>query len=341
MKHSVQELSKQINWLFHFINAHDALTGRLMDVTTYRDFFDYLSGLHTSSGKDITEYIDAASTRSLLGDAVYRLKGNVEPKTACSLFATTIDATYIYSSVDTATQKQYCRLFNKIAEFKPTATAQSIDRFESELFDILRSYTSNSNGLLDIEYARPVKGLNGDPKCRLVWLTSFDNGDIEGDAWLPQVAWQNRADMVRDALGLSHYGSNGVVPPVGPKPHLLATLVIPREALPKSATVKRPTPLDGVGRRFKASFGDLRRKSTSWGRTVDLSKICGPRPHRGGREVVIENFRPNLPIRFTVLGVTKLPRADWEPNRDTEFLASLKRDRQVDQIAARVQELIK
>jgi hypothetical protein len=189
---------------------------------------------------------------------------------------------------------------------------------------------------LEIELDKPIKGHVGVPKNRPNWFTSFLDGDFEADTWGPSIPKAQRSDKTRDILGLSHFGSNTSS---GVARKLLATLTIPISTIPTSATPKRPTPLDGDGRRFRAAFGDLRKKPYSWGRTVDLEKLSGPRPHRGGRELVIENFRPTGPVKFTILGVTRLPRNDWEPVNDDKFYKSMIRQRNDANISRRLKAL--
>lgn len=135
------------------------------------------------------------------------------------------------------------------------------------------------------------------------------------------------ADMARDLLGLAFFDNTRLG-------SLVALGAISFDykdfnSLPQPK-VTRPTVVDMVDeKRFKGAFGTMRSKSDGWGRAVDLSKIGAERPHRGGRELVLQAQKISN-VRVTFLGYLRLPRNDTyhgNDDLDMQFLNDCLRGR--------------
>lgn len=113
------------------------------------------------------------------------------------------------------------------------------------------------------------------------------------------------ADRARDILGLAPFDNTYRRSVVA-----FGAMAFDIEDLEGAPRFARPSVADMVdSKRFKGVFGELSGKTDVWGRAVDLAKIGQARPHRGGREVVVEASRPRS-LHVAFLGYVRLPRGD-------------------------------
>lgn len=326
---------------FAAANLCDAIATKTLPENLFKDFAVDWHGEFASdpfATKPVELFASTATKVDSSGLRRYSLGGPKLPSMNWDYLATTVNASYLARGFSSGSQVRYDTLLGLIADFGSAATNARRDSIENDIIDYIKSASSDKNGLLAVDFGSGIKGPNPNS---LIWFTSYDEGGHEEDkCWLRKRDWNLRADKTRDILGLDHFGSNS--DPTNPKQRtLLATLVLPKAHIPSAQTFVRPSPLDEVGRRFKSSFGDLRKSANLCGRTVNLERFVGPRPHRGGREVVTKNFAPIGEIYFTILGSTRLPRNDWIPANDHEFSKSVLRKRKDSAFCRRLEEMVK
>lgn len=326
---------------FTAVNLCDAVATKTLPKSVFKDFSadwhdEFVSDLFAT--KPIDVFAPTVTKVDTSGDRSYSLLGPKLPRLGWGHIATTVDASYLASGFSSASQLRYASLLGLISDFGSATNDALRDTIVAEIIEYLKLASSDKNGLLAVDFHSGIKGPNPNS---LIWFTSYDeSGQEEVGCWLPKRDWSARADKTRDILGLDHFGSN--YDPANPKkPCLLATIVLPMAHVPASQEFFRPTPLDEVGRRFKSSFGDLRKSAGPYGRTVNLDRFVGPRPHRGGREVITKNFAPTGEIFFTILGETHLPRSDWVPINDSEFSTSILRKRKESGFCSRLEKMAK
>ena len=336
----IDEVFCSFSGQFHGINLHDAVGSDILDTDTNRKFFErWIEATENGHGSDEPlDYLDTATSTNVGGVQIFHQKSKIYPDLNCTQLATTFNAVYLDALLSNPSRLKLAPLINKLSLFDPLMSDRELDDYEQEIFDLInRSPHSDSDGLIEVDLVNPIKG--GAPtriEKRLIWFTSHDDGYNEAAPWGYGTGACKRADLMRDVLGLVHFGSDGSIPRGGRYPHLLATMIVPVSSIPTHVKMTRPTPLDGVGQRYKSNFGDLRKKPQGWGRTADLNKFTEPRPHRGGRECITENFIPTGPVKFAVLGFTRVPRGDWTPENNNQFLSCLLRKRDKMEIATRL-----
>lgn len=255
----------------------------------------------------------------------------VRPTILPDFLATNFEAKYAVTTLRLQSDYRLKSLATAITEFDRIAIGgnrHKLAQKERRIHQIIESISGGSaNGLCNLDIRTALLGSSK----HFGWWTSYDDGDEERGCWPHQPAWQLRGDATRDILGLVHYGSSTHSATPGWKPTLLATYVVPSTAIGASTRYGRPNAFDALGgTRFKARFGNARGPTSQWGRTVNLAKLYGTRPHRGGREIVIENSTPIVSVRFTVSGSVWVPRADFRGVRDAEFEAIVRGKRTKD-----------
>lgn len=208
---------------------------------------------------------------------------------------------------------------------------------QNELFAEIEARSGGDrDGLIEFELLSNIAG-----PMPFAWFTSHNDGDLEESCWRNRYEWSKRPDLTRDALGLIHRGSTPA-PPFARQPELMGVFVVERTSVPLGTRFCRPNCLDaGSHSRFKCGFGNLAKRPYGWGRALDLEKMLGKRPHRGGREIVVENFAPSTRIKFTVLGEVMVPRSDFLGSNDDKYEASVRRKRERNSLKRRFQEVLK
>ena len=325
---------------FKAVNLCDAVSGATLERSVFSEFAHELEGesARTTSVSNPIELFDAvASRKDVGGGSKFSTKGLAVASLESDYLATTINAKYLRDGFVASDKSKYRSLLGLVSKFYGASSMVDRNSIEDDILRHVERRTTDDDGLLPVELD---SGIKGPSRESIVWFTSYgESGLPECGCWRDRANWRERADCARDILGLDHFGSNNDLHHPAYAPTLLATLIIPKSSIPNMHEFYRPTPLDGVGRRFKSVFGDLRKRPDKWGRTAHLERILGKRPHRGGRELVAQNFRPTGPIFFSILGYTRVPRRDWVPIKDAEFLRSLSRKRSKPKFVERLERL--
>jgi hypothetical protein len=248
------------------------------------------------------------------------LASPVGPRSLPIFLATSFNAAHIVGMLRAQSDPKLRSLGTAITDFYalgPRAALADLRSKERRVHRLVEGISgASADGLVDVEVNLPILG----PKA-FGWYTTYAEGDEESGCWPSRSLWDQRGDATRDVLGLVHYGSTTTTP-FSWEPVLLATYVVPRSALGPAVVFARPNGLDAIGgTRFKARFGKASGTTAEWGRTVNLAKLGSRRPYRGGREVVVENFIPLTPVRFTIAGALWVPRGDVLGIGDTNFEA--------------------
>lgn len=196
-----------------------------------------------------------------------------------------------------------------------------------KIYDVIDTLSGHKDGL--IRFRLPGGSLYKGNRD-FGWFSSYDDNGLESGCWTDRTRWAERADLTRDILGLVHFGSSWRVPLTW-EPVLLAVYVVPSSAIPAGTAYGRPNALDaGKGRRYRACFGKKTGMTDEWGRTINLDRFMGARPHRGGREIIVADFVPSDAIRFGILGIAMVPRGDFEGVHDDAFANLLMGKRSID-----------
>lgn len=166
-------------------------------------------------------------------------------------------------------------------------------------------------------------------KGRPVFVAPIIEGGSLAGAFAGASSMDGLADVIRDILGLDHFGKMWFDRKLRQRQPVLLALVLFREAQVRGYTIARPTAFDETSEaRFRGAFGAPEKTPGPCGRTADLSRI-GSNPCEGASEVVVENgpFVGSRSVLFTVLGEVSDPRSDaYDPNanvqeRDKIFVA--------------------
>ena len=240
----------------------------------------------------------------------------IKPVSLPSHIVTVFPAKFLTSRIE-AIDTNFAGLARAIDKFYSAVDLIDLKRREAGIFEMIDVWPGAcGNGLVEVDL--PGGSLfNGGKK--FAWFTSFGASDREEGFWKSRPEWGDRADLARDILGLIHLGSDSGSPS-GWEKQLLAAYVIPTAALPAGTRYVRPNAIDGAsGSRFRSRFGLKNDPTYGWGRAVDLRRFHGPRPHRGGREMIIEDFTPTQKIRVGVVGGIWAPRGDLLGKHDESF----------------------
>lgn len=308
-------------------NLLDCDTMRLVDRDLLKEFANHWLSEYYSyfAPGDPLAMFDIVTTKKDTGTYKYLWKGLHAPTLRSGYITTVINSKYLEGQLDRESKKKFDSVFRLISRFHASNTMRDLEHLEREIFELIKNVSTkeNRNGFIEVTFDKPIGG----PKP-MVWFTGYDEGEIEDHIWQAEPDWSQRADIARDKLGLIHMGSSAKV--LGTfEPMLLVMIVVAADTIPAGIKLARPTFMDaGTHSRFRGAFGNLSKRANNWGRAVDLSRILFPRPHRGGREIALQNFQPDGPVKISVLGFTRVPRKDYLNVHDKDFARSMLRSRE-------------
>lgn len=237
---------------------------------------------------------------------------------------------------------EYARLFNQLhadtllfeiselhslaMDFSNCCDEGSRQELEKDILAAQDKYSED--GFVDIRFIeRQTIKVAGN---KLIWFSSAMPGIPLTDTFSHhQTADHGAADIARDSFGLVHLGFNYED---GRRnfPLMVALKIDAREFFEKAAVSAipwRPTVIDAEQHtRFRAAFGDLRRKAGVWGRAIHLEQLSDRAGLLGAEEAVVPDFRPQTP-RMTFLGYPRAPRNDFPGVNDDQFVANIQRRR--------------
>ncbi len=169
--------------------------------------------------------------------------------------------------------------------------------------------------------------LGGNPKRPLFWITP----SIEKERRVNTSS--ERADCVRDRLGLINYGNNKA----------LVEIQIPGNVILEHESA-RPTFIDAVSlSRFRVSPDTIKaEKRSAWGCTVDLAKFTDQWPQIDGlpeRVVSPIDCNENLGLKFKHIGRTTSSRGNGLQDNDEAFAKRLSNGTHLDSLKQDILDL--
>lgn len=250
---------------------------------------------------------------------------------------------YIFSQIELYTVLAYSDLKKRLSN--------NIDKKYREIFEIAdefcldfdnRNYSSmkeNEEDLLSVQQDLTL-GINyfetelkidefikSDP-VGLVWFSKDIAGTILRGEKCHKSTMEHLADIARDNLGLSHFGSN-----LSSDEKKYCPLLVAIKIKIEDENLLRPTVIDsGAHERFRGAYGNLTEHAKNYGRATQLEVLSDISGELGSMEIVTSNFNP-IKVWLIFLGYPRVPRNDFLGVNDDLFCENISHGRTPETIA--------
>lgn len=162
----------------------------------------------------------------------------------------------------------------------------------------------------------------------LIWFSKDIAGIGLKDKKCHKSTMISLADIARDNLGLSHFGTD--LDSSGKK---YCPLLVAIKIKIKEKDLFRPTVIDSAAHsRFRGAYGNLNEDAKNYGRATQLEVLSDINGKLGSMEIVTENFNP-VKVELTFLGYPKVQRNDFLGVNDNLFQDNISHGRTVEIIA--------
>jgi hypothetical protein len=250
---------------------------------------------------------------------------------------------YIFSQIELYTVLAYSDL--------KTRLSNSIDKKYREIFDIAnefcldfnnRNYSSmeeNEEDLLSVQEDL-TSGINyfetelkidefiKSDHAGLIWFSTDIAGRVLKGEKCYKSTMEHLADIARDNLGLSHFGTD-----LSSEGKKYCPLLVAIKIKIEDKDLFRPTVIDsGAHERFRGAFGNLKEDAKNYGRATQLEVLSDINGELGSMEIVTSNFNP-IKVWLTFLGYPRVPRNDFLGVNDNLFCSNISHGRTPETIA--------
>ncbi len=201
----------------------------------------------------------------------------------------------------------------------------NMEENEEELLSVQEELTAGLN-FFEIELKKD-EFIKSDP-AGLVWFSKDIAGKILKDKKCHKSTMTYLADIARDNLGLSHFGTN-----LDSAEKKYCPLLVAIKIQVKDRSLFRPTVIDSAAHeRFRGAYGDLEEEARNYGRATQLEVLSDHNGELGAMEIVTGNFTPDK-VALTFLGYPRVPRKDFLGVNDDLFCENISRSREPETIA--------